>query len=297
MSTTVTTTTQAGGDRAALPPPTAQPLRLIRAEVLKIRTTSTWWWLALGALAATVVALAFNMFLAYQVFHNPEFFGGEDVGGLTDPVYHASNMYTSGQFFGLLLVMVLGILMVTNEFFHQTATATFLATPHRTVVIMSKLATAVLVGVAFWVGTTALDLVAGSVFFSTQDYGAMLGDWPVQRSILLNLAAYAVWTIFGVAIGTLIRSQVAAMIIATAVYVVGSQIAPLLFFLLSILFDNESLLEWQVVIPSVASQVMTSGGENIPGTPAWWVGALILLGYAVVAGVAGVLITRRRDIS
>ncbi|HLU46402.1 MAG TPA: ABC transporter permease, partial [Natronosporangium sp.] len=34
-----------------------------------------------------------------------------------------------------------------------------------------------------------------------------------------------------------------------------------------------------------------------PGTPAWWVGALILLGYAAVAGVTGVLITRRRDIS
>src|SRR5690606_23849466 len=110
---------------AALPPPTTQPLRLIRAELLKIRTTSTWWWLALGALAATVVALAFNMFFAYQIFHNPEFFGGEDVGGMADPSYHAGNIYTSGQFFGLMLVMLLGILMVTNEFFHQTATATF----------------------------------------------------------------------------------------------------------------------------------------------------------------------------
>src|SRR5690606_41943325 len=77
---------------AALPPPTTQPLRLIRAELLKIRTTSTWWWLALGALAATVVALAFNMFFAYQIFHNPEFFGGEDVGGMARSEEHTSEL-------------------------------------------------------------------------------------------------------------------------------------------------------------------------------------------------------------
>lgn len=273
------------------------PFSLVRAELLKIRTTGVWWWLALGALAATVVALAFNMFLAYQAFNNPELFGGEEAGGLSDPLYHASNVYTSGQFFGLLLVMLLGILMVTNEFFHQTATVTFLVTPHRTVVILNKLVTAVLGGLVFWFFTTALDLVAGGVFFSTQEYGAMLGEWPVQRSILLNLAAYAVWTVFGVAIGTLIRGQLAATLTATVLYVVGTQIASLVFVLLSYVFDNESLLEWQVLIPSIASQVMTTGGEDIPGTPAWWVGALILLTYAVVAGVAGVLITRRRDIS
>ena len=31
--------------------------------------------------------------------------------------------------------------------------------------------------------------------------------------------------------------------------------------------------------------------------PPWWVGALVLIGYGVVAGVIGTLITRKRDIS
>lgn len=286
MTTTTVAATQGG--RSAF--------GLIRSELIKIRSTNTWWWLALGALGWTLVSLAFNMWFAYNAFDNPEIFGGE-AGGITSPEYHAGNLYTSGQYLGLLFVMLIGILMVTNEFFHQTATVTFLTTPHRTVVLMNKLITAVLIGVAFWAVTTLVDLGPVAFFLNTQDLGPMLGDGAVQRTILLNLAAYAVWSVFGVAIGTLIRSQLAATIIATVLYVIGTQVASLIFMLLSLWLDNESVMEWQVIIPSVASQVMTTGGEDIPGTPAWWVGALILLGYAVVAGVAGVLITRRRDIS
>lgn len=125
----------------------------------------------------------------------------------------------------------------------------------------------------------------------------MLGEWSVQRAILLNLVAFVVWAILGVAIGTLITSQLAATITAAVLYLVGTQVASLLFLLLANWLNNDTILEWQVIVPSIASQVMTLGGDGLPGTPAWWVGALILLGYAAVAGVTGVLITRRRDIS
>ncbi len=62
----------------------------------------------------------------------------------------AANIFTSGQFFGLLFIVILGALVVTNEFFHQTATATFLTTPQRTRVITSKLIAAVLLAAGFW---------------------------------------------------------------------------------------------------------------------------------------------------
>ncbi len=274
----------------------AGALGLIRSELLKIRTTNAWWWFALGMLGWTLIALAFNMWFAYFAFNDPGMLGPE-AGGFTSPEYHASNIYTSGQFLGLMFVMLIGILMVTNEFFHQTATATFLTTPRRTVVIMSKLVTAVLIGMAFAVVITAIDLAAGAVFFHTQDLGTMLGEWPVQRAILLNLVAFGVWTIFGVAIGTLITNQLAATITAAVLYLVGTQLAQVAFFVLSAWLDSEAVLHWQVIVPSTASQVMTLGGEGIPGSPEWWVGALVLLGYAVVAGVVGTLITRKRDIS
>ena len=54
-------------------------------------------------------------------------------------IAQAANIYTSGQFFGVLFVSLLGILLITNEYYHQTATTTFLTTPHRSRVVAAKL--------------------------------------------------------------------------------------------------------------------------------------------------------------
>ena len=51
-----------------------------------------------------------------------------------------------------------------------------------------------------------------------------------------------------------------------------------------------------MLVPSIASQLMISGTE-LPGSPPQWVGAVVLIGYAVVAGAVGTLIIRTRDIS
>ncbi|SCL41298.1 ABC-2 family transporter protein [Micromonospora pallida] len=273
-------------------------MNLVRAELVKIRTTSTWWLLAIGAFLAVVIAFAFNAWLAHLALSGD---AGElglppEAGAQADVAGQAANIYTSGQFFGLLFVMLIGILMVTNEFFHQTATTTFLSTPRRTSVILSKLVAASLVGFAYWLVTTVVDLVAGAVYLSLNDYGTQLGEWTVQRALLLNLLAYAIWTVLGVGLGTLITNQLGAVITASVVYLVGTQVVGLLFLLLSNLLKTQSILEWQVLWPAIASQVMISGVDS-PLLPAWWTGALVLIGYAIASGLAGILITRRRDIS
>ncbi|MBM0279778.1 ABC transporter permease [Micromonospora tarensis] len=270
-------------------------MNLVRAELLKIRTTSTWWWLALGAFLSIALAFAFNAWYAVTVLGGD----GGDLGASPEqstPAAQAANLYTSGQYLGLMFVMLIGILMVTNEFFHQTATTTFLTTPRRTSVIVGKLIAASLLGFFFWLATTVIDLAAGSIFLSLNDYGAQLGEWPVQRALLFNLLAYAIWTILGVGIGTLITNQLGAVITAAVLYLVGTQVVGLLFLLLSNLLDSEAVLKWQVVWPAVASQVMITEGQS-EFVPAWWVGALVLIGYALVSGVVGVFITRRRDIA
>ncbi|XTZ14870.1 ABC transporter permease [Micromonospora echinospora] len=274
-------------------------MNLVRSELLKIRTTSTWWLLAIGAFLATVVAFAFNAWLTHVALTgDPGEIGlpPEEAAAQADVAGQAANLYTSGQFFGLLLVMLIGILMVTNEFFHQTATTTFLSTPRRTSVIASKLVAASAMGFVFWLATTVIALVAGAVFMSANDFGTQLGEWEVHRALLLNLLAYAIWTVLGVGLGTLITNQLGAVITASVLYLVGTQVVGLLFLLLSNLFDSEAILEWQVVWPAMASQIMISGIDS-PMLPPWWTGALVLVAYAVAAGLAGVMITRRRDIS
>lgn len=277
--------------------------RLIRSELLKIRTTNGWWWLGIGALVWTALAFTANAFTA-------NFMLSEDNGVIEgmDPeqaaelaaqqgvLFQAANLYTSGQFFGLLLVMLVGILAVTNEFYHQTATTTFLTTPRRTAVIAGKLATAVLIGFAFWLVTTVIDVVASAIFLEAAGYGSQLGEWAVTRAILLNLLAYVIWTIFGVGFGTLITNQIGAVVTACVAYVIGTFAAQAVFALLAAALDNQTINKLQVVVPSIASQLMISG-DDLPGNPPQWVGAVVLLAYAAVTGAIGVLITRRRDIT
>ncbi|BCJ60465.1 ABC transporter permease [Micromonospora endophytica] len=268
---------------------------LVRSELLKIRTTSTWWWLAIGALLSIGMAFPFNAWM----FDSAVGGGGDEFGVTGDAASapaQAANLYTSGQYLGLLFVMLIGILMVTNEFFHQTATTTFLATPRRTAVIVSKLIAASLLGFAFWLVTTVIDLAGGAIFLALNDYGTQLGEWDVQRALLLNLMAYAIWTVLGVGIGTLITNQLGAVITASVLYLIGTQVVGLLFFALASWLDNMAVLKWQVIWPAAASQIMITPGEN-EMLPAWWVGALVLIGYALVSGIVGVLLTRRRDIS
>jgi hypothetical protein len=67
------------------------------------------------------------------------------------------------------------------------------------------------------------------------------------------------------------------------------------------LIQDDAVFNFVVLVPGVASMVMVSAeplqfGPGADG-PAWWVGALVLVGYGVLAGFIGTLIMRKRDIS
>jgi ABC-type transport system involved in multi-copper enzyme maturation permease subunit len=271
--------------------------RLVRSELLKIRTTKTWWLFAIGAFVAAALAFLINAFgEAHSTIHGENGGEGGPAPGLDQL---AVNVYTSGQFFGVMFVMLIGILVVTNEFYHQTATATFLVEPRRTKVIVSKLLAAIGFGVGYWLVTTALDVGFGAWYFSWEGVSNGLGHWPVTRGLLLNLLAYVLWAILGVGIGVLLRSQIGATITATLLYTVGTYLVIGVLSLVHALWIKSNwVLQIAVLAPSVASLHMISGlrlGE-VPDPPRW-VGAVVLVGYAVLAGTIGTLLTRRRDIS
>jgi ABC-2 type transport system permease protein len=275
-------------------------VRLIGAELFKIRTTSTWWVFALLMLPLWALAVLYNWGTANitsQVDPNTDVPAdqAELVRVTSEAVNVATTLYTSGQFLGVLLVMLLGAIIVTNEFFHLTATTTFLVTPHRERVVLAKLAAAVLLGLVFWLVTTVLNLIAVPFVLRNLDLPVQLGEPAIWRAIGLNALAFALWAIVGVGAGVLIRSQLGATLTLSIAYVIGTFGASLVFFLLT-----EYVAEWfsklQVLVPTTASALMISGTE-LPGNPPRWVGAAVLVGYALVTGVIGTLIMKRRDIS
>jgi ABC-type transport system involved in multi-copper enzyme maturation permease subunit len=309
----------AAANRADIPPVGVPGLRLIRSEIRKIATTNAWWLFGIGSLAITGLSLWANMARAAgdiavsrntgAVFRVKPGASPDDLAAARQAfaeahdqhlqlVRAAGSIFTSGQFFGLVLVMLLGILVVTNEFQYQTATATFLTTPRRSRVVFGKLVAAVGLGMLFWLVSQVISFVSGLLFFHNIHATASLGEWAVQRAMLFNAAAYLLWAVFGFGLGTLIRSQIGSVVTGMAVYLVGYVGGIGVFILIrTYLIHGDWVLTSAVSLPSIASQIMISPDKLYPQSAQWWVAALVMVGWSLLAGVIGLLLTRRRDVS
>jgi ABC-type transport system involved in multi-copper enzyme maturation permease subunit len=318
MTTTAPDATAAPAARPEIPHVGVPGLRLVRSEIRKIMTTNAWWLFGIASVAITGLFMWGNMAQAAGNIARAREAAPLVLPGKVDPadaarfqeefardhdlhlqtITAAGNIFTSGQFFGLVLVMLLGILVITNEFQYQTATATFLTTPHRTRVVLGKLVAAIGLGFLFWAVSQAISLVSGLIFFHNIGLSAPLGEWAVQRAMLFNLLAYMLWAVFGFGLGTLIRSQIGSVVTGMLVYLVGFLGGIAVFNLIySYLIHGKWVLTAAVSLPSIASQIMISPEKLYDESAAWWVGALVMIGWSVLAGLGGILLTRRRDIS
>ncbi len=287
---------QAAGTGATL-------VRLLRAEFMKLRTTSAGWLFLTGFIMFTALALTINGFGNYSLLHPQQ--------GLVSPAQAlaqtaharspagaatmAASMMTSGQLFGVLFALLLGVVIVTSEFANQTAAVTFVTVPRRVTVIRAKLAAAACCGALFWLIGMVIAAVATPLFLYTQHVSAPLAGWTVTRSVLLNLLAFVAWGIFGLGLGAVLRSQMASVVAAVVVYA-GSFGAILVFTALYNLFHQGWMLGAPVIAPAVASEVMITSGPAFPNAPPAWVGAIILIGYVVALAAGGIALTKARDV-
>ncbi len=273
-------------------------MSLVNAELFKVRTTSLWWIMGIILIPLYAASILANWAQFASTQPTQAEVGdtqAQAIEAALEPINVATTLYTSGQYFGVLVVLLLSAIIVTSEFFHLTATTTFLTTPRREAVILAKFGAAVVIGLIVWLITTVLNLILVPLIMSNLDLSSQLGEPAVWRAIGLNALAFVLWGILGVGAGVLIRSQIAATLILAITYVVGTSAIGLIFFLLS-----EYVAEWinnlQVLVPTSASQLMISG-TDLPGSPPRWVGAVVLIGYAAITGFLGTWLTKRRDIS
>ena len=278
-------------------------LRLLRAEFMKLRTTSTGWLFLTGFIVFTAMALTINGFGNHSLLYPEQ--------GLVSPAQAlaqtaqarspagvaaiAASMMTSGRLFGVLFALLLGVVIVTSEFANQTAAVTFVTVPRRTTVIRAKVAGAACCGALFWLVGTVMAAVATPPFLYTQHISASLAGWTVTRSVLLNLLAFVAWGVLGLGLGAVLRSQMASVVAAIVVYA-GSFGAILVFTALYNLFHQGWMLGAPVIAPAVASEVMTTSGQAFPYAPPAWVGGVIMIGYTVALVAGGIILTKRRDV-
>ena len=164
---------------------------LMRAELLKLRTTRTFAVLVAEALATTLLVVGLNA-ASQKTGHD----------------HDLRNLFAAdaaGWF-----ALVLGAVVTTGEWRHRTIAGTFLAAPDRARVLAAKVAVCAGAGVALsFVGTVA-SMVLGSVIQSRR--GLPTPDVGMLADILWrNLVNAGLYGAIGVAVGVLVRSQPATI--------------------------------------------------------------------------------------
>jgi ABC-2 type transport system permease protein len=254
-------------------------MSLITAETRKLRTTRTTW--IITAVGAALVLLQVGATFLFTDLTGFTFTGSaQDIADAIDQVS-----------FILPIALVVGLLSMTTEFRYGTVGRTLQLTPQRVRVLLGKMVAGA--GYAVVLAAVGLLIVAGVVLLASLGDGVSLEFGGVVGTALLNLFfGMAMVTIFGVALGALIRNQVVAVTTALVWFLLVETI----FFQLV-----PSVGKWlpftalQSVFLSQQAREAFPAGMDLPYL-SQGVGLAVFLGYVVVTSVAAVLLLRFRDV-
>jgi ABC-2 type transport system permease protein len=254
-------------------------IHLVRAEWTKLFTTRVWiGLLAGGCLMAGGFAALFTGF-AGQSGQN-----GQALPAVGTEAYEHAAFAVAAN--ATVLMLILGIIGMTQEYRHRTATPTFLTTPRRGRVVVAKLLAYALAAVPFALVIIAVDVLVVMVYAGAR--GAVPSLTGDNLRVLAGVgAALVIYAVIGVGVGALLRSQVGA-IVGALVY---------LFVVEGIVIRAVPVLapafKW---LPGGALEAMTAT-LNDTDLLAPWQGGLLLLGYGLAAAVLGTFFAVRRDIA
>ncbi|MGZ4486060.1 MAG: ABC transporter permease [Nocardioidaceae bacterium] len=259
---------------------------LLRAELRKIRTTRLWWALLIGALVYTMVESGATAAVAGLA---PG--GGQPAAAGLESAEAMRAVFARAPFQGCyVFAMILGITGMTGEYRYQTITSTFLASPRRWPVVVAKMLAHLGYGVGYGLAALLVGGIVGAVVVVVRGHTVDLGAAGVLSGMALAVVAIALWTLVGLGIGTLLRNQVAAILVAVLLTVILEPVLSLVLHVLHLDAVGKFL-------PTNASAALTQPSGGLADFLPVWAGGLVLLGYALLFAALGVLLSRRRDIS
>jgi len=244
--------------------------RLLDSELLKLRTTRTFYALIAAAIALIVaISVLATALGSFKTTTDP----GRSVLGVA----------------GLapLFALVIGVLGITTEFRHGTITPSLLVEPVRTRLLAAKLAAQLIAGLLL--GLVCFGVCAGIVAGVLSSRGiptAMsTGDWIA--AVVGGTIATMLYAALGLGVGAILRNQVGAIVVVLAwVFVIENLLGIIPGF-------GDGIKKYGLA--GVGSSLARSAGHStrIGQLPA----GLILLGYALVLVIAGTIVIRQRDVS
>lgn len=243
--------------------------RLVGSELLKLRTTRTF---------AAMVGATFALLLLIVVLT----LALTDTFSTEDDV---RSLLSSGSISGLFM-LILGVVAGAGEYRHGTIACTLLVTPNRFRAVTAQTLGVALAGLAVGVAGAVLVAAIGLPWLSGKDAASLS-----TGELLALFVGCAVWTAlaaaFGVALGALIRNQVAAVVLVLIVlFVVDPALAALL----------QDYAKFS--LSGLSSAISGGSAEDAPGSELLpqGVAALIWAAYTVALAVAAAALTSRRDV-
>ena len=240
---------------------------LLRAELLKLRTTRTFVALVGAALALSLLVVVLSAVLGSDL-------NEEDV----------RTLFTAD--FTSLFILLLGVMGMAGEWRHQTITGTILAAPDRLRLLAAKTLAYTLAGVVLSLVVTVTIMAIGTLILSAEGE-TTVGVGDLADVLWRNLTVAALLGALGVCIGGLVRNQVVAMV---GVLVLSFVLEPAVFGL----------------APSVGRFGPTSGAPSgILGTQGFdesgdllapGMALLVMLGWVGAAFAAAAALLRSRDL-
>lgn len=256
------------------------------AEYRKLVTTRIWWLLLIvmvGYLVFVGVAVAASFVFVPDGAEAP--LAGKDAARTT---------YALVNGVGYVFPLVIGSLAMTTEFRHKTITQSLLVEPDRTRFLLAKLLSVVPIGLAAGVVGQLAVVAGGAPLLAAQGDGAFLGDGDVVTGLLLGVVVVALWAVIGVAVGSVLSNQVAAIVVILAFTQFVEPIVRLGLGQVDALVGAAAYLPGGAADSLIGASFLGSTGtvDLLPR----WAAVLVLLGYAAGFAVLGRLTTLRRDI-
>ena len=244
-------------------------MKLVRAELLKVRTTRLFFWLALLTLALEALVISLHVFRT-------------SLFSLAEPRQQRDVVLIAAL--SVLISLILGIVASAGEFAHGTIGHTFLVAPVRERVSAAKLAAAAVAGAFLAAVACAFAWALATLLLAVRSVPLQLGSGPAVRLALGTVLAAGVTGALGAGLGAFLRRQTAAIVIALVWLFVAE---PLLLGLAGVeRYGPGRVIASVVEAGSQGSELLSFGA-----------GLTVALVYVAVAGALGTLSLLRSDIT
>jgi ABC-2 type transport system permease protein len=242
-------------------------IRLVRAELLKARTTRLLLWLALVVLCLTALIVSVTVPSTATI----DLVGRDEQRSIADIAA-----------VGALMAVILGIVVAAGEYVHGTVEQTFLVTPVRERVVAAKLAAAAIVGALLAVFAEVVTWLVAAAWISSKPVPFQLATSAVLTMYLGILAAAAIAGAIGVGLGALLRRQTAAIVIVLIWLLVAEPVLAL------------TRLERFLPGHALAAMAGASDGGHLLD---FWPATIVALVYAGAFATVGAVVVRRADVT